>query len=218
MKTFKDFILTFSTTEALEDFVKSILGINSSEYEYLEDLTQEDRDNTIYNIYSHAKSTISSRIIIDTSLSNKTFSIVNIVPYKTDIHQLEYEQYNLILDKFYESFMKNLIEHNNKIIKVVYTIGEYSIEEKIPKSYHLLENFAELCNKNSPLSHFSDLNRWRKFICSVVENDERFSSEVIERWFIEEAQFDEDVSIKLAANFEEGRELLIYYKDHYEYR
>lgn len=218
MKTFKDFVLTFIDAESLNRFVKRVLEVETPGYKYLEKNTQIDREYSFYNIHSFPAHTISSRIIIGTNQINKTFSIINIVPYMADVHQLECDEYNEILDRFYNNVLSELVRSNSDIKDIVYTSGEYTIEEKMPNSYGLLKTFVDMCNRNSPLAHPNDLNRWYKFICSVVENEENFSSEIIERWLIEYAQFTIEEAGKLADNFIEGRDLLIYYKEHNEYR
>lgn len=217
MKTFKDFILTFKSSGALNRFVDLVLKSQSVGYKYLEQKDNGDREYRYYNIYSLPSDTISSRIIIATNQIARTFAIVNIVPYQTDIHQLNYDEYNNILDKYYQKVLSKFIKNNLDIIDFEYTKGEYSIEEKIPKSYCQLKQFTELCNMNSPLTHPNDLNRWYKFICSVVIHSESCSSEVIERWLIEEAHFDIEKAEMLADSFVDGRDLLIYYKEHYEH-
>jgi len=216
MKTFKDLIINFQDDKTLVKFISRITtSLNHPDYTYMPDFKQVIGNSILYQIVSHVEGTHQARIIIDSPKEQNILSVINIVPYKSSVSQINSDEYNYLLDLFHERVLApNMLDLN---CQVEITSGIINIENFIPNSYPLLNSFIGSCDKNSPISHPLDRSRWFNFLCSVVENGEELSSEILQRWLIENHDFRNEVAGKLGLYYEYGFDLLCNFRNRHGY-
>ena len=143
--------------------------------------------------------------------SEDTFYVANIVPQKDS--ELTYNQYNAILAEFYEKFVAPTVKDFGLSVKI--TDDQQTIRDWISlESAEKLERFSKLANKSTGSSHPLDQERWFDFLVSVVENDDDFYPDRLERWLIEGDGWPPDMAQELAIKYEQGLALLRYYRSH----
>lgn len=153
--------------------------------------------------------------------------VCNIVPLEKS--QLTVEEYNTILDLFYNDIAKVYGEMHRKI-KIVGPSSElfdplnYISEEAL----HKLTLFCDAANKSTGSVHPSDEKRWFDFICQTVDDKMVFDYDTLfeflqdeDYWGKKEQEFlgvighfawDEELAEKLASEYENYVRILQYYK------
>ena len=107
----------------------------------------------------------------------------NIVPLQKN--QLTIDEYNAVLDLFYEE----IIKPNTKELKGITIVGPES-DEFDPLKYiskealRKLELFCNGANKTTGSSHPSDEERWFDFICQTVDDNQTFDFDTIFRFLM----------------------------------
>lgn len=154
-------------------------------------------------------------------------TVGNIVPLRKN--QLSIEEYNAVLDLFYEE----IIVPNQSRLNGIKIVGpesdvfnplNYISKEALKK----LERFCNGANKTTGSSHPSDEERWFDFICQTVDDDQTFDFNTIYRFLMDEDYWgkkkpgfigamghfawDEERAGELAAEYDNYVRLLIYYK------
>ena len=152
----------------------------------------------------------------------------NIVPLRKS--QLSIEEYNAVLDLFYE----DIIAPNKSKLKGIKIVGpesdvfdplKYISKEALKK----LECFCNGANKTTGSSHPSDEERWFDFICQTVDDNQTFDFDTIYRFLMDEEYWgkkeqgflgamghfawDEEHAGELAAEYDNYVRILTYYKD-----
>ena len=150
----------------------------------------------------------------------------NIVPLRKN--QLSIEEYNAVLDLFYEE----IIVPNQSRLNGIKIVGpesdvfdplKYISKEALKK----LERFCNGANKSTGSSHPSDEERWFDFICQTVDDNQTFDFETIYRFLLDEDYWgkkepgfigamghfawDEEQAGELAAEYDNYVRLLKYY-------
>lgn len=152
----------------------------------------------------------------------------NIVPLQKN--QLSIDEYNAVLDLFYEE----IIVPNQSRLKGIKIVGpesdvfdplKYISKEALKK----LEHFCNGANKTTGSSHPSDEERWFDFICQTVDDNQTFDYDTIFRFLMDEDYWgkkepgflgaighfawDEEHAGELATEYDNYVRILSYYKD-----
>ncbi len=154
--------------------------------------------------------------------------VVNIVPLIKD--QLSIEEYNLVLDLFYEEV---IAPNKDKMIGLIVVGPEsdvfdplkYISEDALSK----LELFCNHANKTTGSSYPSDEERWFDFICQTVDDKKTFDYDTLYRFLMDEEYWGrkdpnfkgamgrfawgQELASKLALEYENYVRFLNYYKD-----
>ena len=160
-------------------------------------------------------------------LKDGKIKIVNIIPLRKN--QLTIEEYNAVLDLFYEDVIK---PNKNKLAGL--TIVGPESDEFDPLKYiskealEKLERFCFGANKSTGSSHPCDEDRWFDFICQTVDDDQVFDYDILYRflkdedyWGKKEPGFlgamgnfawDEEHAGQLASEYDNYVRILKYYK------
>ena len=135
--------------------------------------------------------------------------VINIVPFKSSVSQIEVDIYNQIIECFYEKILGPIFINQ---YKVDISSGDYSISDIIPKSFDALNLWTSCPGApDSPFSHPSDLKRWFEFLCQMTINREELFSDQLEQWLREEKNWPDDIVHETNLKYEEEMELLNYY-------
>ena len=109
----------------------------------------------------------------------------NIVPLEKD--QLSIDEYNKILDLFYEDVVKKYIEKNKDIEVTGPTSDKFEPLEYISQeALDKLCNFCDLANKSTGSANPDDEKRWFDFICQTVDDKKVFDYDTLYRFLIDE--------------------------------
>ena len=132
--------------------------------------------------------------------------VSNIVPQKKS--SLTIEEYNEILNTFYSEFIAPIeSKYANLTFKLTndkVELSDFMSEESV----ELLQSFSSAANKSTGSSHPLDKNRWYNFIINVVNKNEEFNVDILNRWLVEIEGWSEDIAIGLIGEFEFGTRLL----------
>ena len=152
----------------------------------------------------------------------------NIVPLQKD--QLSIEEYNKVLDLFYEE----IIHPNEMKLQGIKIIGPESdlfdpLKFISQEALEKLKRFCCAANKSTGSSHPSDEKRWFDFICQTVDDGLTFDYDTLYRflmdeeyWGEKEAGFlgcmgnfawDESHAMELASEYDSYVRILKYYKE-----
>lgn len=152
----------------------------------------------------------------------------NIVPLRKD--QLSIDEYNAVLDLFYE----DVIVPNQTYLKGIKIVGPesevfYPLKYISQKALDKLERFCNSANKSTGSSHPSDEERWFDFICQTVDDNRIFDYDTLFRFLMDEEYWgkrdegfvgvmghfawDEEHAGELATEYDNYVRILQYYKD-----
>lgn len=130
----------------------------------------------------------------------------NIVPDK--VSRLDFDQYNTILNEFYDLFIKPLEEEQD--VEVSISPAEASIENWVSSdTAKLLKIFSSAANRT--VLHWMDEERWYDFVIAAHRENADLDPDYLERWLREDEQWPEDMAYELAMSYEKSRSLLEYY-------
>ncbi|MEY8847357.1 hypothetical protein AB9K26_00960 [Psychroserpens sp. XS_ASV72] len=139
---------------------------------------------------------------------NGFFEVFNIIPLIG--HNLDYDQYNFILNAFNLTFIQNLgKKYEAKIIisepvkKLINSIGD--------DAFNALKSFSIGANKTTGNTHPYDFKRWCDFIFIVFRNKIKLDVDELIFW-LEENGWDSDMANRLGLEFEYSLNLLENYE------
>lgn len=136
------------------------------------------------------------------------FEVFNIIPVGK--MQLEYDEYNYILNKFNTLFITKIAKKHDA--KVTISKAEKLLIESIGKeAFGALKSFSNNANKSSGYSHPYDFERWCDFVFIIYRNDIEVSISELINWF-EENGWDDEMANKLGLDFEYSIDLLKKYE------
>lgn len=141
----------------------------------------------------------------------KDLRITNITPNKSG--QLSIEQYNSILDSFYDKVIKLNVDNNYQVIisTDTKTIIDYAGQEVAEK----LQVWIKTANKSTLNTHTLDFERWASFLITAHENDSELTTIQLEKYLVDEIGIpDESLVSKIVIDYEYGRDLLKEYDKH----
>ena len=157
--------------------------------------------------------------------------VTNIVPLVKD--QLSVEEYNAVLDLFYEEI---IIPNESKLtgIKIVgpesdeFNPLKYISEEALNK----LMRFCKYANKTTGSIHPNDEERWFDFICQTVDDNQMFDFDTLFHFLMDEDYWgkkpsdfigamglyawDEELAGELATEYDNYVRILTFYKEKLE--
>ncbi len=160
--------------------------------------------------------------------SLREVKVGNIVPLKKN--QLSIEEYNAVLDLFYEE----IIVPNKSKLKNITIVGPESdvfdpLKYISKEALNKLELFCNAANKSTGSSHPCDEERWFDFICQTVDDNKMFDYDTLYRFLIDEDYWgrkedgfigamgsfawDEEHAAELATEYDNYVRILKYYKD-----
>lgn len=152
----------------------------------------------------------------------------NIVPLRKN--ELSIEEYNNVLDLFYEE----IIAPNQSRLKGLKIVGPTSdvfepLKYISKEALNKLQRFCNSANKTTGSIHPSDEMRWFDFICQTVDDNQTFDYDTIFRFLMDEEYWgkkepgflgamghfawDEEHAGELATEYDNYVRILTYYKD-----
>lgn len=135
----------------------------------------------------------------------QTLYVSNIVPQEP--LRLSYDQYNSILEEFYERFVKPVVEEMG--LKASLSHDEANIENWISeKSVKKLKKFSVAANKSTGSAHPLDRKRWFDFLITVHHEHNNMDVSQLSSWLIECEHWPEDIAYELAIEYEFAMGLL----------
>ncbi len=151
----------------------------------------------------------------------------NIIPLEKN--ELNIDEYNAVLLKFYDEVIKPYKEHGTELVisqpsDDVFDPTLIISEEALGK----LKSFCLAANKSTGSSHPSDQERWFDFICQTVDDGKMFNSSTLANFLQDEVYWgkkpdgfigvmgrfawDEEHAYELATEYVALCEILNYYK------
>ena len=139
---------------------------------------------------------------------DETLYISNIVPQ--EIYQLNFDQYNLILEEFYNKFILQVAEKFG--IEPSLTSDLIQIDDLVTKdTLAKLKQFSLAANKSTGSSHPLDQKRWFNFIVHAHLETTPLNPSILKRWLIEVENWSEDKASQLTIEYEFAQSLLDFY-------
>lgn len=209
MIKFKDLIVQFETeAQALEELVTIENYCTSGNFRFDEEVEKlYDANDHLAHILCTLPNTPQSIVLVYSSYN--ALKVINIVPFKHSTSQLTHDEYNRIVDAFYNEVILPLFEGKHEII---ISPAEVSVKDMIPLSFECLNRWVKCPGApNAPFSHPNDLHRWFDFLIALKDNNETLSSGDLEQWLIEDLEWDEEVVNDTIIRYETEIDLLEYY-------
>jgi hypothetical protein len=142
------------------------------------------QDSSCYSYSCERKDGRFAAALFLAASSDGGFYVSNICPAQDSPNRLGYDLYNVILNDFHRQILRPL--EIQGALKASPSSADYKIEEHLSaEAYKCLSVFAESANKG--IRHPSDLEWWLGFLIAVHSQPERPDSEILGRWFTEEA-------------------------------
>lgn len=139
---------------------------------------------------------------------NGYLEVFNIIPLLE--HSLEHDEYNFLLNKFYENFIIELIEKFKA--KIVISKPEKQIIETIGEdAFKALKAFSVGANKSTGNTHPYDFERWCEFVFIVFRSEIEIGIDELIEW-LEEDGWSNKMAHKLGLDFEYSLNLLEKYE------
>ena len=136
--------------------------------------------------------------------ANKLY-VPNIVPAGSE--RLSHEQYNGVLQDFYERFVKGAARKTG--VHAELGKDSFQLEDALSKaSAESLHRFSALANKSTGSSHPRDRTRWEEFLISVHLEGSTLDADTLERWLTEKEEWPADKANQLAIEYEQAMYLL----------
>jgi len=133
--------------------------------------------------------------------------VSNVVPVGQ--HQLQYDEYNAVLDDFANRFAQTAADQLG--LKLVVTDGVLRIEDKLSETaFKALRRFSSSANRSTGSSHPMDAERWFEFIALVHKESSPLSPDDLGRWLRNEG-WDDDQAFRLIVEYEQFCSLLRFY-------
>ena len=204
MKVYGDLVLSGSP-QALSSAVAAIEQSLSAGWERSRELESRIHDADAHCFVAPETSSHPAGALWLTKRERGDWYVANIVPMGAG--RLTEDQYNSILAKFYERFVKGVTES----VGVSAALGK---TDKAPADYmsdaavDRLERFSLLANKSTGSGHPADQERWFDFIIQI-HNDQRGPDpstvvELLKSYF----EWPDEKASELAFEYEFGRALL----------
>lgn len=214
MKTHKSLKIT-SQPEQLTSLIKKLQDATFEGFSYDSEKTNEYA-KIIFKENNQVLSFISPEIrgaiaYVWLLLDNNELTITNITPNKSG--KLSIEQYNSILDKFFEAVLKPNVEtqHHVKISSEDKTIEDYAGVE-VAKT---LNSWIRLANKSTLNTDSFDFERWAEFLITAHKEQSELTTIQLGKYLMEEIMVPDDELVEqITLDYEHGRSLLKEYDKH----
>jgi mRNA-degrading endonuclease toxin of MazEF toxin-antitoxin module len=172
-----------------------------------------DCDNNFNNFLVILKNqTTSPSGTIFISVDDRELKLTNIIPI--DKSRLTYDEYNSIVDEFYNNYIKNIIEKTGLSVQIYISPSQLSIEDIVESTVvSKLKIFSMAANKSTGSAHPLDKRRWFDFIIESFRRDEIIPNDYLYRWLVEIEGWEDEKATDLVIDYENSIELLKYYKE-----
>ena len=145
-------------------------------------------------------------------ITGNELKVTNITP--TAASSLGIIKYNMILNAFFHDFVAKYIDKS--WTNCIFISGEEtSLSEVLSVDvYKALETWETSCNKESPLAHPLDRERWMKFITLLHKDEVELSVNDFSQWLSEDKNWPQVFNNQIAElqeSLEYSLELLNYY-------
>jgi hypothetical protein len=131
----------------------------------------------------------------------------NIHPHKK--HQLTHDEYNSILQAFYQQMVKPCAEQMD--VRVELTSSHADLSDWLPdKAAAKLRAFSSSANKGAGFLLTEDHERWYDFIVTAHGEKSRLDASTLRRWLIEIEGWGPEIADQLAGEYAFGGELLTF--------
>lgn len=194
MKRFRNLeIFCASETEAQALLDKIVSSCNGTEFRYSQ--RNEISPYPVEWISAKIKGVPNATLIIGKMWSDPSrLTVCNIIPSSQSVFSLSKEEYNQILQRFYDVIV-SLLTHN-----VSFSNEDYTIESVIPESSKCLTRWFAL--SHGSFSHTTDTEIWYAFVLSVLENNEELGLDDLENWLLEDKKVKPELVEKIICRYE----------------
>ena len=196
MKVFKEMHISSGSKDI--STLTSVLSKNCQKPWYYNAV---DYGKNYINVEYVSESPCSADIALYFDEEKNKYSIVNIVPINKN--KLSIEEYNEILDKFYE-FFRNSVCKEDFIIDFSKSGTVSKRDLMCDKTVSTLDAFSNLANKATGSSHPLDRDRWYSFILQAFNSKDYFNllPDHLENLLIEDYKWSENKAAELVNEFE----------------
>ncbi len=133
--------------------------------------------------------------------------ISNIIPTRPG--NLTEDEYNLILNNFYEKIIKPTAQKMD--IKTKRSKEIESVEDWLPEAaLTKLRSFLSAANRFTGSHHAYDQERWFDFLLTAHRQKQKLDSSLLRKWLVEDEKWPETVAEDLAHEYSFGMKLLEY--------
>lgn len=216
MKIFKDLIIK-GEVDTLKSVLQDIIVSLPSGWNFMSDLVNDYSRNV-----SKAKDEVGcfqspeiadEKVLVWLVIWDKELKVVNIVP--TVSHSLTHDQYNNVLDKFYNDCVSKVI--SNKPVETLLTEGAFDIIKIAgKKTFDALNKWESSCNHSTGNTNPFDFERWANFVCVSFNEKSKLTPDLLKRWLAEERNWkDDELTTKLVLDYEYGLSILEHYVENY---
>ena len=137
--------------------------------------------------------------------------VSNIIPHSR--HRLNYDQYNRVLEEFYERFVQPAATTTGVVAELTDTQAD--LEQWLSSAAaEKLRRFSSSANKGTGASHPQDRERWNDFVLSAHQDRSTLDASTLRRWLVEVEDWPPEVADQLAVEYYYGRELLAFADGH----
>lgn len=215
MKTFRELKLTGGTKQNRIDFLKDMIANLPENWILKQDLidhySKQTSKQTDEVVCVQSPTAEGRSGLVWFGLSDEGYIYVyNIIPVDND--NLDYNEYNSILEKFYnDCIIKN---ESHKKFSIEFTKDEYDIKDFLSeKGFTLLNRWEASCNHSTGNTHPLDFKRWAEFIAEVHKSKSTLSTSNLQRWLIEARGWNEnnDLVYKIVVDYEYALSILEVY-------
>jgi len=203
MKVFQDLFVTIPDdriTEILE-LIFSNLPLGWTRDLEGEKKLHEDVDKEFYLFICDKQEEREKARIVFFQKENNTYYVSNIIPLGPDVNELTEDQYNKILNDFYQYCLQPheaSLSLNITMTKDNLTLNGLVSNESASK----LLAFSQAANKSTGNSHPSDKARWYDFIKSIVSQGDNLTPDKLFKWLVEDENWRPDIADKLVIEYE----------------
>lgn len=137
--------------------------------------------------------------------------VSNVIPHSR--RRLNYDQYNRVLEEFYERFVQPAAAASGVVAELTDTQAD--LEQWLSSAAaDKLRRFSSCANRGTGASHPQDRERWNDFVLSAHQDRSSLDASTLRRWLVEVENWPPEVADQLAVEYYYGRELLAFAEGH----
>ena len=213
------------SNSSLTELLKKMIDQKDKDFVYDADtserVNQDCKNDPICkgNLYAVFKTKLDSlyKTYVYISIKGDELDVFNITSQDPRYSRLNVTQYNFVMNFFFHHFMARFLDSSfsNKVFfsgedqKMIDLIGE--------NAYNALVQWEKTCNKDNPISHPMDEDKWFYFICELYKSGKNLHPSDLEKWLTEDcnwSSFYNEVISQIANELEYSLELLKYYGEY----
>lgn len=210
MKIYKTLRIKNNSIETLVSFLSIIISKLPIDWKFRSDLIEEYSIKEQSEIACFESPAISAeKALIWVVISGDELKIVNIAPTTTDTFTVD--EYNQILDQFYDDCVANVL--NNQVADIAININIYDIKQIAgAATFEALQLWEESCDRSTGNVAPEDSGRWTTFIITAYLEKSALNCDFLVRWLEEEKNWDDDDLLsKIIGDFNDAISLLEQY-------